>query len=319
MNKNDEYDIENFLKIVSKVAVESKIHHYGEICEEDVEILKCFTNQITKNPEGLHQIKFGISDNFEEKDLRQYIDFISEIANSSLYEINKKNIEANINETIYNLKDKDKRNKTIYKKDDSNNNLKKILSNKNLQKLVKKALKKDKLDIDNMSDIINQVEEVAKFGCIIGIGKSALSNYKKLTDKEITIEEFENRLLLDSCYEGIKNGAVAAVNIPVKIFVKQLGISNPITIPVMILVNKSVKKVIDPIFKRGEYSNLLNYIAYTNDLMKAYSGFSEMILENLYLNYDLLANAYRHREQFLKYKEFNKQIDSELLSILEDI
>ncbi|MCB1179384.1 MAG: hypothetical protein KDK36_17515, partial [Leptospiraceae bacterium] len=163
-----------------------------------------------------------------------------------------------------------------------------------------------------MKGLLNEVGKGALIGTVVYIGISAFSNYKKYKNGDMTYNEFGRTLLKDGSKGGVMGGSMAAINTGIQwSFVKLgLGAGNPLAIPVMIIVSYGLKKIIDPLFKDGQYAETLNSIRYYDDLAKGWLNFGKM-------SFYLYENQIKQLETIQIYKNRSENINK-LSSLIDD-
>jgi len=122
--------------------------------------------------------------------------------------------------------------------------------------------------------VFDQIGKGAIIGAVINVGISSVAHYSEYKNGIISGNEYANILIKDSAKGGLTGGSMAAVNIPIQIAAKAIGVGFPVTIPVMIIVSYGLKQVIDPMFGEGKYKEILVEMNYTDDLIKGIAAFS---------------------------------------------
>ncbi len=122
--------------------------------------------------------------------------------------------------------------------------------------------------------VATQVGRGALLGAVVGVGLSTVSNYGRYRRGEIDGGQFGNLMIADSARGALMGGSVAAVNIPVQLAAQALGVGNPVTIPVMIVIGAGLRYVIDPMFGRGAYAEHLRDMEVHTDVTRAVAAFA---------------------------------------------
>ncbi len=142
-------------------------------------------------------------------------------------------------------------------------------------------------------------------GVIVGVGISAWENYDLYKKGFITRDELKSRILSDGIYGGsvgaTTSGALFAISSSTQI---AIGLSNPVTIPVMIFVGWGVEKILAPAFKRGIYKEVLIELKSSHDFEIALMNY----MKNAVLSYSVMV-------EFLKQ---NRELDLKLYSELDN-
>jgi hypothetical protein len=135
---------------------------------------------------------------------------------------------------------------------------------------------KGNIDIGvTLSGSLKQIGNGALIGAVVSVGMSSIVNFSKYKKGEISGTDYANILLQDSLKGGLTGGSMAAINIPVQLAAKAIGVGMPVTLPVMIIVGFGLRKIIDPIFGEGDYKNIINEMVYTNDITRGFTIFAE--------------------------------------------
>lgn len=273
-----------------------------------------------------HQIKAGLSDSFRKVDLSQYIPEPSEVTLTRLNEVlHKKSTPVDVidvNEKIYSWRNSEEGIAKIARRGDNHPNVVQSFNDEDLKASGARRLEAAKEGLaDNaitFEGVFKQVGSGAIVGTVIFVGVSAVSNYQEYKLGYINGNEFANRIMRDSLQGGLQGGAVAAVNIPVQLAAGALNVGAPVTIPVMVVLSVGLRQIINPMFGKGEYKEILESLHYTTDVARAFSDFSRISYESFGIQKKMLSNGYTHRKQSLMLDSFAQYTDDLLAKELED-
>jgi len=143
---------------------------------------------------------------------------------------------------------------------------------------------------------MKQIGRGAVIGAVVCVGVSTLSNYSRFEKGEITGGELVEILLKDSTKGALTGGTIAAINIPVQLAAQWIGVGNPITIPVMIVISAGLQEVLGPIFKEGRYAEYRSKIGAYRDLSQAWLAYADMSYKLYHIQKDYLKEVALHLE-----------------------
>lgn len=173
----------------------------------------------------------------------------------------------------------------------------------------------------SLNGVLKEVGKGAVIGTVLYIGVSALTNYHRYRNGEMSSEEFKTRLLKDGAKGGLMGGSMAGINVGVQWSMIQLGLaaSNPIAIPVLIVVSYGLKKILDPIFKDGSYSDSMENIQYYNQLGNGWLNFGKMSHELYLLQGDYLHTLQQSQKKSEVLNYIESKVDDNLEKLIDEI
>lgn len=328
VNRGAEYD---FVKNMQNLPVEFlkgnrwRMATQQEDLEQGIDAIRY--NIFTKK-ETTVQIKAGLSDSFKSVFLHQYMPEdnaqIKERMAKGLLKKRTPTDEVYVNGKIWDWRNSENGRNTIIKRGDNHPNVKKLNINDeelkmNGEKRFENATRGDVEKYITRSNAITQIGKGAVIGTAIGITASTFINYGRYKNGEIDEKQFLKTLITDGTQSGLQGGIVAAINIPVQLVSSNLGLGAPITIPVMIVVGKTAKNIIEPVFGKGKYLKYKKEIQYTTDLQKALVVFSNMSFESFNNTKLLMDKLVIHTSNSIIFDYINEKLDEELDTILEEI
>lgn len=168
---------------------------------------------------------------------------------------------------------------------------------------------------------LKEIGKGALIGTVLYIGVSAISNYRKYKMGQISFDDFGKQILKDGAKGGIMGGSMGAINVGVQWSLVQLGLGagNPIAIPVMIVINYGLKKIIDPMFKDGKYAEILQNMQYNAELGNGYLNFGKMCAELYYNQRNYLYTLENYSQRSIVLNKFSNQVDNNLENLIKNI
>ena len=153
-----------------------------------------------------------------------------------------------------------------------------VYTDKQIEKATNSRLKKassGKADPGFTSlGVLKQVGKGALIGAVINVGISSITNYSSYSIGEITGAEYGDLIIKESMKGAIIGGSFAAINIPMQIVAQSIGVGIPVTIPVMIIIGMGLNKIINPLFKEGEYQEILSEMNYSTNIIEGFREFA---------------------------------------------
>lgn len=278
------------------------------------------------------QIKAGLSDSFKTVNLQQYMPEdnpqISERMQKGLLKKRTPVDEVYVNEKIWKWRNSEKGKNVIIKRGDNHPNVNKLpMKDTDIKKAGEKRFDNAaKGNVENhilASKVIGQIGKGAIIGGIAKITASVIINYKKYKNGYIDEQQFLKTIALDGVQGGVEGGMIAAINVPVQIVAANLGLGAPVTVPVMIVVGKTARKIIEPAFGKGQYLRDKNEMYYAMNLQQGLSQFCIMSFKSFEDTNHLINRAILNRKKFeeLEYVNqttdyINQTLDDEINSIL---
>ncbi len=104
-------------------------------------------------------------------------------------------------------------------------------------------------------------------GIAIGITTETIALYKKHKNGEISKEEYLTEVVKSGAEMGITGAATAGIMTAISV---PISAAAPVTIPISIILGKSIDKIIAPAFGRGDYQKILGEAKYYQNLMYAH-------------------------------------------------
>ncbi|MGC8576294.1 MAG: hypothetical protein ACP5L3_07235 [Caldisericum sp.] len=198
-----------------------------------------------------------------------------------------------------------------------------VYTDKQLEEATKKRMEQAKSDEAipgvTIQGAIKQIGEGAIIGAVIYVGISALTNYSQYKSGIISGNEYANRLIKDSAKGALSGGSFAAINIPIQIAAKTLGVGMPVTIPVMIILRYRLKKIVDPLFAEGEYKAVLTEMNYTNDIAKGFASFAYISEASFEVQKHFLNEMIRIEQRAKLLNKITERTDDLLNKSIEEI
>jgi hypothetical protein len=156
-------------------------------------------------------------------------------------------------------------------------------------------------------------------GFAIGCSVESFFLYKEYKSGNISKDEYMKSIFAAGGESGVVAGVATCVMIPVNALITGAGLASPITIPISFFVCGTLQKFLAPIFKRGEYKQLLDEAKYYKNLSSLY--------EDLLVVAESAGDSFRNlvlsfAEQTGKFAELHQQdkvLTSELRNILNSI
>jgi len=262
--------------------------------------------------EETHQVKAGLSDSFRRVDLSKYspggpkpVDVVD------------------VNEKIHDWRTSEDGQSLIAKRGDAHPDVRRAFSDDRIAEQGERRMDQARSGAAapniTFEGVATQVGRGALIGAVVGVGVSTVSNYGRYRRGEIDGATFGNLMIADSGRGAVMGGAVAAVNIPVQLAAHALGVGNPVTIPVMIVVGAGLRYVIDPMFGRGAYAEHLQGMQVTTDVAQGVARFAGQCQASFEAQRDFLEGmaALSHRATVLN--RFSDDTDALLADAIDDI
>jgi len=218
-------------------------------------------------PDETHQLKMGLSEQGSSVNLRRYMPSGSQPVDV-----------VDVNEGIAKWRESENGRQAIVAREDAHPNVQTSVSDNELrvagQRRVDEAQRGHATPKVTFEGAATQVGRGALIGAVVSVGVSTAVNFGRYRRGEIDGATFGNLMLEDSARGALTGGSIAAVNIPVQLAAQALGLGNPVTIPVMIVVGAGIRYVIDPMFGRGAYADQLRELEITTDVATGIARFA---------------------------------------------
>lgn len=283
------------------------------------------TNFLTGETET-HQIKAGLSDAFKRVNLSPYMPAPTDRAAEYLQRNFKAHTPADVvdvNDSIYQWRTSEAGRAAVEARGDLHPDVRNSIHD---QQIMERGQERLKQSLDGSAapgvtlwGAAAEVASGAMVGAVIGIGISAASYYRQYRRGEISGAEFGNTLVKDSAQGAVMGGTLAAVNIPIQLAAHAIGVGQPITIPVMIVLGYGLRKIVQPIFGKGEFEKILCGVRYTTDLARGFAYFAEQSATCFYLQRELVVEAARLGARAKVLDAVSKGLDNILESELKEI
>lgn len=276
--------------------------------------------------EETHQIKAGLSESFKRVNLSQYIKDPNENALEYLHKNFKQNTPVDVvdvNENIANWRNSSRGVEKIVSRGDIHSNVRESFSDKDIankaQNRFEQAKSGNAIPSVTFQSAFQEIGKGAITGAVIFVGISTITNYKAYRNGQITGNEFANNLVKDSAKGGLMGGSMAAINIPIQLAAKAIGVGMPVTIPVMIIVGYGLKKIIDPIFGEGDYREILNEMNYTTDITNGLTTFAISSYKSFEMQKQFVNEIFKEEYKAKILNEISKKTDKMLKEKIEEI
>jgi len=165
---------------------------------------------------------------------------------------------------------------------------------------------------------LNDIIGGAVGGAVIGVGMSTVQNHKLYKEGVIDKKEFKKRIKEDGIYGstvgGVTSGALHLLSSTTGV---AIGLANPITIPVMMIVAGGVNKILAPGFKRGIYKELEEDFKATLEFEDAMLNYFKACQFTFKYMLHFSDQVKMLNEQFVHEIQIGKEIDGELDEKLE--
>lgn len=171
----------------------------------------------------------------------------------------------------------------------------------------------------SVGGVLKEAGKGALIGAVLYVGVSAISHYKAYKAGQISFEDFAKRLAKDGSKGGIIGGSMAVINVGVQCTTTALGVGAPVTIPVMLIISVGLKKIIDPMFRDGEYAETLRHLKYYDSLQKGWLHFGHLSVELFDAQQKLLEQIHIRSQRARMLNQASAAIDRQLDKELEDL
>ncbi len=280
---------------------------------EDRELgIDAVRRNIVTGQEQTHQIKAGLSDSFRRVDVSQYAPDAAKPVDV-----------LDVNEKIYDWRNSERGKELIAKRGDQHPDLRKAFSDERIaaegERRMEQAASGRAAPQVTFEGVASQIGKGALIGAVVGVGASTLVNYGRYKSGAIDGTTFGNLILEDSARGALIGGSIAAVNIPVQLAAHALGVGNPVTIPVMIVVGAGLRHVIDPIFGRGAYAETLQDLEITRDAASGIARFIHQSQVSYEMQRSFLEECTRLELRTKVLNEFSEYTDRLLDDAIDDL
>lgn len=164
-----------------------------------------------------------------------------------------------------------------------------------------------------LKDVLEVTGSAALIGATIGCTVETIASYKKYKGGELSKKDYLIEIAKSGGNSGISAGVTAGIMIPIQSAIVAAGVSIPITIPIAIVVGSAVDKIVAPMFKKGEYLEILNDMKFYDDIGDGYLEFIEACEKssNHFNNY--LSRMKQEEEKYRYLDRIEKDVDESLL------
>lgn len=114
--------------------------------------------------------------------------------------------------------------------------------------------------VETVYGVKNATKAIAKAGIIsslFAMTDETMASYEQWKNDEITTSEYVKKIFSVGCSECVSTSLTAAAMIPVEAVLTTAGLSSLFTIPVFIVFNKAIGKIVKPCFGQGEYKEIM--------------------------------------------------------------
>lgn len=171
----------------------------------------------------------------------------------------------------------------------------------------------------NFRNVGATMAKAGAVGCIIGITTEMVMSYKQWENAEITDDEYLNMIMAAGGDAGVTSGITAGIMVPVSSMITAAGMSNVITLPIVMVVSSGINKVVAPCFKRGAYAKYLCKAKYYQSMERLYGDFMDAV-ENAAVHYEgYLQELRRQDARFGMLKKLDREVTDDLKRLYNEI
>lgn len=358
-DKNKEQEIINILKDISNLYTNIFIENKTELLTNEIEFFKWLKGNYPKYFTNINKIKETLSKegwirNFQGKQYEwsSVTQMRGEIKNIfSEFDLGLNPIQKGIDITEKNIFTGNEintyQNKAYYSKDIPNlkNTEKNTIVITNTEKIAsiekkgyktkeylnaKEGLKirndqiekinSGKINIEyNLKNTSMTMAKAALIGGVIGIGVETIFSYKKWKKGEITTDEYLKEIIISGGQSSLNATGTTGLMIPVFAKITTKGISKYINFPVAIAISFGLDKIIAPIFKKGNYKEILAEAKYYRNLNNFYKDLAKYIIISNKAFKDFTYETIKQNETYNDLEEKNLELKKSHKKINEDL
>ena len=118
---------------------------------------------------------------------------------------------------------------------------------------------------------------------------------------------------------GITGAATAGIMVPIQSVIVAAGVSTIVTFPVSIIVASGIEKIVAPMFKKGQYAEVIAQMTFYEDIGNGYMNFIEQCEQSFAHFGDYLDRIMNQEQRYQQLKQVDQQLNLKLINALDRI
>lgn len=145
------------------------------------------------------------------------------------------------------------------------------------------------------------------------------ASYRDYKSGRLSKSQYLAEIAKSGANTGITGAATAGIMVPIQSVIVTAGVSTLVTFPISIIVASGIEKIVAPMFKKGQYAEVIAQMTFYEDIGNGYMNFIEQCEQSFAHFGGYLDRIMNQEQKYQQLKQIDQHLNLKLINALDKI